>query len=194
MTLALVRHGRTRWNRDRRMQGRTDVPLDDCGRAQARAIGDALNRTERWSRIVASPLSRAAETAAIIAERIAVGAHPHGPPRFAPAPAVDTDGRLVERDYGIAEGMSVAEANDRWPRGNFPGSEPESVVVERAVDALTDLARAPEHAVVVAHGTLIRVALAELTGAPCPRVLNGEALILGRANAAARVLERLSPP
>jgi broad specificity phosphatase PhoE len=68
--LICVRHGRTAWNADRRFQGKTDVPLDDEGRAQARGLA-ALLRDEQIDRAVSSDLSRAIETA-----RIVLGARP----------------------------------------------------------------------------------------------------------------------
>jgi len=60
--LVVVRHGATAWNRSGRFQGRTDVPLDDVGRAQARAVGAGL-AGERFDLAVASDLGRARETA-----------------------------------------------------------------------------------------------------------------------------------
>jgi uncharacterized phosphatase len=66
--LYLVRHGETDWNRARRIQGATDIPLNDLGRAQAAEAGDLLSRRS-FDRVVASPLSRAAETGSIIAAR-----------------------------------------------------------------------------------------------------------------------------
>ena len=59
--LFLVRHGETEWNRERRIQGRTDIPLNETGRAQARATGALLAR-RRWDAVLSSPLSRARET------------------------------------------------------------------------------------------------------------------------------------
>lgn len=166
MTLALVRHGRTAWNRARRMQGRTDIPLDAHGRAQADAAGRALS-VAVWQRIVASPLSRARETAEIIAGRI-------------PDVAIEHNAALVERGYGDAEGLSVAEAQERWPDDAFPGGESVADATERGVAALLDLADTGHATIVVAHGTLIRLAVSRLTGEACPRVPNGQVVLLAR--------------
>ena len=65
MELICVRHGRTKWNADKRFQGHTDVPLDDEGRAQAAGLA-ALLRDQRIDVAVSSDLSRAVETARIV--------------------------------------------------------------------------------------------------------------------------------
>ena len=67
--LYLVRHGETDWNRQRRIQGLTDIPLNETGRRQARDTGMLLRR-RRWDGVFSSPLSRAVETASIIAVRL----------------------------------------------------------------------------------------------------------------------------
>ena len=64
--LYLVRHGETDWNRQRRIQGLTDIPLNDTGRAQAEAAAALIERSE-WDLVVSSTLGRARETAAILA-------------------------------------------------------------------------------------------------------------------------------
>ena len=145
---ALVRHGETDWNRERRIQGSTDIPLNDTGREQARATG-ALLASRRWTALVASPLSRAAETARLIGDHVGLGE-----PELEP--------RLAERDYGQAEGLTGAEIDVKFPDdADVPGREPREKVAERAVAALHDLAaRHPGEAViVVAHGGVIRSVL-----------------------------------
>lgn len=145
---ALVRHGETDWNRERRIQGSTDIPLNDIGRGQAHATG-ALLASRRWTALVASPLSRAAETARLIGEHVGLG-DPEIEPRFA------------ERDYGAAEGLTGPEIDALFPDGmHVPGRESREAVAERAVAALHDLAaRHPGEAViVVAHGGVIRSVL-----------------------------------
>jgi len=145
---ALVRHGETDWNRERRIQGSTDIPLNDLGRDQARATG-ALLASRRWTALVASPLSRAAETARLIGEHVGLG-----DPEIEP--------RLAERDYGAAEGLTGPEIDALFPDGaDVPGRESRAAVAERAVAALHDLAaRHPGEAViVVAHGGVIRSVL-----------------------------------
>ena len=149
--LYLVRHGETDWNRARRIQGTTDIPLNDTGREQARATGRLLSGRQ-WDGIVASPLSRAFETAQIIAEEL-------GLPEPTPLEA------LVERNYGEAEGLTGDELAARFP-GETPveGREERSAVAERALPALVELAgHGPDRSIiVVSHGGVIRTVLKEV--------------------------------
>jgi probable phosphoglycerate mutase len=141
----LVRHGETEWNRLRKIQGVSDIPLNDTGRVQAAALGDIL-APHRFDLIVSSPLSRALETAEILARKLGM-----------PAPlVVDT---LVERNYGEAEGSNGADLDVRYPLGTeIPGREDRAEVTRRAVSSLHDLAmKHPEADILaVAHGGLIR--------------------------------------
>lgn len=146
--LYLVRHGETDWNRQRRIQGRTDIPLNDTGRDQARLTGILLTRRP-ITRVYSSPLSRALETAEIIAAQLGV----EDP---------ETHEALVERDYGAAEGLSFAEIDARYPEGMpVPGRESREAVARRVVPALVALAAAHpgEALAVVSHGGAIRAAL-----------------------------------
>ena len=141
----LVRHGETEWNRERRIQGVSDIPLNDTGRAQAAALGDILVG-HNFDLIVSSPLSRADETARIIAQRLGM-----------PAPITVPD--LIERNYGEGEGSSGADLDRRYPPGtDIPGREDREVVTQRAVRVLHDMAIRHPHAdiVAVAHGAVIR--------------------------------------
>ncbi|MFC5501590.1 histidine phosphatase family protein [Lysinimonas soli] len=146
--LYLVRHGETDWNRQRRIQGLTDIPLNDTGREQARATGKLLAR-RRWDGVFASPLSRARETAAIIAAELGL-----------PAPTpIDA---LVERNYGAAEGLDWMQVETRFPAGTrVPGRESREQVGARVVPALVELAELHlgESLVVVSHGGAIRSVL-----------------------------------
>jgi broad specificity phosphatase PhoE len=146
--LFLVRHGETDWNQQRRIQGLTDIPLNDVGRGQARTTGRLLARRS-WDAVYSSPLSRAFETARIIAGELGLED---------PTP-VDS---LVERNYGEAEGLNFLEVERRWPdRGAVPGQESREEVVARVVPALRDLATAhpSQSLVVVTHGGAIRAVL-----------------------------------
>ncbi|GAA3296087.1 histidine phosphatase family protein [Arthrobacter citreus] len=160
--LVLVRHGETDWNQERRLQGRTDNPLNGVGRAQARKAGQLL-AANQWDVVVSSPLMRAVQTAHLIAD--AVGLQPAG-----------TVPGLVERDYGSAEGLHLNGLTEPQVTAALGIGEPEQAVARRGLAALRDLVvQFPgQRIVAVAHGTLIRLTLSELTGQRYPRVLNGE--------------------
>ena len=162
MTLfGLVRHGQTEYNRLGLFQGSSDVPLNETGREQAHVALDTLTPIA-WDLALSSTLSRAAETAQIIAED-------HGIPVGTPEP------RLVEIDWGAAEGNPVEEMEERYPGRTFPGRETTQSVIDRAAAALAALADAHPGArlLLVAHGTLIRLLLSGVTGEHLPSIPNG---------------------
>jgi uncharacterized phosphatase len=147
-SIYLVRHGETDWNAQRRIQGRTDIPLNDTGRAQAATTGALLARRD-WDGIFASPLSRAFETAGIIAAEIGLGT-----PGIVDA--------IAERNYGEAEGLNWEQIDAMFPGDTpVPGRETHEAVAERAVPALIALAlsNAGKSLVVVSHGGVIRSVL-----------------------------------
>lgn len=161
MIVALVRHGQTDWNADGLLQGSSDIPLNEVGREQARDVIFTL-RSRPWDAVVSSPLVRARETAAIIADGLGItlgAAH---------------DG-LAERDYGPLEGTPSADAIDRWPTRDYPGAETLDAVATRGSAALATVAADfPDSAVLaVCHGTIIRYTLARLAGRPVPGIDNG---------------------
>ena len=161
MIAAFIRHGQTDWNRDGLLQGSSDIPLNDTGRAQAR---DALMtlRSLPWDVVVSSPLLRARETAQIIADGLGI---PLGPAY---------DG-LVERDYGELEGTPSSDAIERWPDRDYPGAESLDSVATRGSLALLEIAADyPDRSVlIVCHGTIIRYTLARLARRPVPGIDNG---------------------
>lgn len=159
--LALVRHGRTDWNRRGLLQGGTDIPLDAVGREQARDAARMLADDE-WDTVVTSPLSRALGTGRIIAAHLGIG-------------VAGTVPELVERRYGAAEGLTREDAETRWSTGDFPGMESLGSVSSRGRRALDTLVSMHPgcRIVVVAHGALLRAVLDDLTAVPVPRIVNG---------------------
>ena len=166
-TLALVRHGETEWNAERRLQGSSDIPLNDKGRQQVRTTAELL-RDSSWDFIVSSPLVRAHESAEILGAELGV-------------PVVETVPGFVERHYGLAEGLKDGEALRalRIP-GGFEGAETEAEVAERASAALRGLVAEHPGAriIVVAHGTLIRIAMTSLSGHPISTITNAAHSVL----------------
>ncbi len=160
-TFALVRHGQTDWNVERRLQGSTDIPLNEVGRGQARDAVAVLAANE-WDAVVSSPLGRAAETADIIAAGLGL-------------PVLRRVPELTERSFGPAEGMQSGPELDalRIP-GGFKGAESEDEAADRGLAALESLARefAGRRLLVVTHGTLLRVTLSRAIGQTLPSVNN----------------------
>lgn len=162
--LTLIRHGLTAWNVEGRFQGQSDVPLSDEGRAQARALAGYVAAVQGVDAVVASPLVRARETAAIA---------------FPDHPAA-VDPRLQELHFGLFEGRTLAEneADPVWPvwiadpYGRVaPGGESYEQLRARAVAWLAD-ARAAHpgaHVVAVTHSGTIQMLLADLLGVERPR-------------------------
>lgn len=165
--LTLVRHGRTVWHGGNRYVGRSDIALDDVGRAQAEALAGWVC-THPHDVVACSPLARARDTAAPAAAALGVA------PEVVPA--------LRELDFGVAEGATLAELRARLPevaaafeadpaRHPFPGAEPPAAAAERVGDALRALvARHPGAALlVVGHNTALRLALCGWLGIPLAR-------------------------
>jgi probable phosphoglycerate mutase len=157
----LVRHGQTAWNAERRVLGRTDIPLDAIGREQAAGLARVLPRVNA---VYASPLVRAFETASALGDPIA-------------------DPDLVEMDQGYLEGLVATELGDRFPgvheswradAANFrlPGGETLTEVITRGRAALDRIAA--RHAggdvvAVVSHQLLLAAVLCSLRGEPLHR-------------------------
>ncbi|WP_431221312.1 histidine phosphatase family protein [Leifsonia xyli] len=155
--ISLVRHGQTDWNLAKRIQGSSDIPLNATGREQAETTGRALSGG-RFDAIYASPLSRAFDTARIIAGHIGLGE-----PR--PLAAV------AERNYGEAEGLTGAQILARWPEGvPVPGRETREEVVARALPALRELGEQHpgENVIVVSHGGVISSLVRHVTDHALP--------------------------
>ncbi len=151
----LVRHGRSEGNARKIFQGRLDYPLDEEGLRQARRAGAWLAE-QGVSRVIASPLLRAAQTAAIVAEACSV--------------RPEESGLLMEIDTGIFTGLGWDECASRYP-GTFaefearswdavPGAEPSGALYERAMRAwgmLRDSApRAGGKAAIVTHAGFLQ--------------------------------------
>jgi probable phosphoglycerate mutase len=166
-TLILSRHGQSVWHRENRYAGATDIDLTDTGRDQARALASwcAANPPDA---VCCSPLKRARDTAEPVCAALGV------------EPSIVDD--LRESDFGVAEGRTLGElAADRPdvverfradPAAHpFPGAEPPTDAARRGAAALRAVAvkAAGGTVLVVAHSTLLRVALCELLCVPVAR-------------------------
>jgi broad specificity phosphatase PhoE len=165
--ILLVRHGESIWNAEGRWQGAANPPLSDAGRAQARALAEAV-QGDGIDSLVSSDLDRARETAQIVARALALS-----------EPAIDAGWR--ERDVGDISGHTREEIEARWPglleqwrRGeleSMPGGERD--ITARVVAALERVAY--EHpgacTLVATHGGVIG-ALDRWIGNPYLRVGN----------------------
>jgi broad specificity phosphatase PhoE len=175
--LLLARHGQTEWHSDNRYVSRTDIGLTEMGREQASTLARRAEQ-EGVDLVLSSPLGRALETAKPAAA--ACNLEPQ------------TDERLRELDFGGWEGRTLSEIRDKDPESvrrfeesaehGFPGGEPLQEGVDRVLGVFAELSRLyPGRTVlVVAHNTLIRLALCRMLGVELgqyrrlmPRVVNG---------------------
>ncbi|MEA9983758.1 MULTISPECIES: histidine phosphatase family protein [Subtercola] len=156
--LALVRHGQTDWNLQKRIQGSTDIPLNATGRAQALDTASFLAGGD-WDAVLTSPLGRARETAQIIATSLSL-------------PSPQPVAGLVERRYGEAEGLDFEELHERFPgQSHVPGRETHRQVRERVHVALIEAAEARpgQQLIVVCHGGVISSLVRYATDGGRPR-------------------------
>lgn len=190
--LTLIRHGQTDWNLARRIQGSSDIPLNDTGRADARSAADHLIDADH-DMIYSSPLARAKETAEIIAD--ALGMEVAG---LVPD--------IREREFGEGEGMRVEDyiaAYGNW-HAEVPGAESLHDVGVRAIAALHAIDRdarrrsAPraESVIVVTHGGVLRAVIDHVSGGTLPRagevIANGAAYRFEVSPGSLRLLEKTS--
>lgn len=96
MNIYITRHGETEWNRQARLQGRTDIPLSEAGVLQAeKTRGGLRSLGVSFDKVYSSPLRRAVQTAQIISGF--------------PEEKIIKEGRIIEINFGDAEGKSIRE-------------------------------------------------------------------------------------
>ncbi len=162
LEVVLIRHGQSEWNASGRWQGQQDPPLTDVGRNDARRAAAGLGT---FDAVMSSPLVRAVETAATLAEGIGVG-------------PVLTDDRWMERSAGSWEGLTRPEIEVGWPGYLADGRRPDDWeaddrLIERARAALADLWAETTDAqvAIVTHSGLI-MAVERHLGEPSGRMPN----------------------
>ncbi len=150
----IIRHGQTELNHRKVLQGRSDYPLNEKGIAQAMEAAKRL-KAVRFDRVYSSPLTRAVETARIVA----------------PDCEVRTDDRLIEMDYGPYEGLDLTSMPPEVitffqdfvhnPAPN--GMEPLSSVVKRTGRFLEEFCRTKESILISTHAIALKGILEYLT-------------------------------
>ncbi len=144
-----LRHGETDWNAKGWSQGNVDIPLNPTGIAQAHAAAQML-RNRGIASIIASPLSRAKDTADAVAAVLRL-------------PVALEEG-LREVSFGVQEGQPMADWFADWVEGRFTPDEAESFadLRTRSVAAINRALAQPAPVLVVAHGALFRALRAEM--------------------------------
>jgi probable phosphoglycerate mutase len=158
----MVRHGETAWNAEGRVQGQLDIPLSAAGLAQAQCVAAVLPRG-RFAALYASDLRRVRQTAQPVAQKLGL--------------EVRAERALRERHYGAFEGLTYAEAKERFPGdyARFKAKEPEfafgsgeslRAFFERSIACIQDLARRHdgEEILVFTHGGVLEMAYRHATG------------------------------
>ncbi|MEN9604021.1 MAG: hypothetical protein RLZZ06_841 [Actinomycetota bacterium] len=156
--IGLLRHGQTDWNIDMRLQGISDIPLNETGHRQARRVAEILAEQE-WHRVVSSPLSRAQDTARYVSEALGLA-------------DIEIEELLLERSFGAAEGLSYDDWRERLQAGVVAeGAESIEDLEARANRLLARLAEVyeGERVLTVSHGALIRKIIGMVSGGEFPR-------------------------
>lgn len=148
--LCLVRHGETEWNLLRKIQGRTDIPLNETGKNQALDCKRYLSSLQ-WDLIVSSPLKRATKTADIINESMNL-------------PYLIMDD-FIERNYGSIEGLTLEQRENLNPDFQCPAQEKQDVLISRVMSGMNQLHQQYKNKriIVVAHGGVINRILSFLS-------------------------------
>ncbi|EQB38582.1 hypothetical protein M948_08325 [Virgibacillus sp. CM-4] len=163
-TVCLIRHGETDWNAQGKLQGKTDIPLNNTGRKQAEECGTFLNADD-YDVLIYSPLQRAKETATIINRHLGL-------------PFIEMDD-FKERSFGDAEGMTIEERFQVYPDKQFPHQEEREGFKKRVMTGLEKVTQQfpKQRILLVAHGAVINVILSELSngevGSGITKLMNG---------------------
>ncbi|MGP4068919.1 histidine phosphatase family protein [Halobacillus sp. B29] len=150
--IGLIRHGSTPWNKEKRAQGKSDIPLNQEGISDAEKLAERLY-TEVWEVLYTSPLKRAAQTAQIISNRLGL--------------EICYDIRLQEVDGGLIEGTTEEERIEKWGSGWREldlGIEKKERIKERGMSVINELVKKNigKNILVVSHGALISHLVSEL--------------------------------
>lgn len=150
-TICLIRHGETDWNLKGKLQGSTDIPLNETGIRQAEKSAAYLN-AEDYDVMVASPMKRAKRTAEIINASLNL--------------PYEEMSSFAECSFGDAEGLTMEERTTQYPDKTYPNREEPEDFIKRVMGGVDDvLKKYPDKRVlIVAHGAVINAILATVSG------------------------------
>ncbi|MFQ5351697.1 MAG: histidine phosphatase family protein [Candidatus Binatia bacterium] len=158
-SLILMRHGETAWNRERRVMGMADVPLNEAGEKQSRQAADLLAHFSVTD-IISSPLRRASQTAEIVGGVLGIDCV--------------FEQELCEVRFGRWQGLTYDEIRGDTQYLDFikdplgcptPGGETIADVQSRALDSLK-LARPGQTVLFVSHGDILRSVICHFLDIP----------------------------
>ncbi|MFX3673585.1 MAG: histidine phosphatase family protein [Paenisporosarcina sp.] len=149
-SICLVRHGETDWNLLGKLQGRTDIPLNETGILQAEECSEFL-KSSKLDVIITSPLNRAKQTAEILKKNFNV-------------PLIEME-KFIERGYGDAEGMLLEERDSAFPDKSYPNQENRVTLNRRVMDGIQEINQRyfGSKILLVAHGAVINAILADIS-------------------------------
>lgn len=147
VSIAIIRHGQTDWNREGRLQGIYNIPLNKEGIKQIRRLAGQMNGV-KWDQIVTSPLKRAHESAIILAEELKIE-------------DVKIDSRLQERDFGSATGKILKVPEKGMNFAHYTMVESWDILQKRMIDCIWEWTSQTqyENILFVSHGTAIKALL-----------------------------------
>lgn len=153
MDIYLLRHGETDWNRAGRIQGHTDIPLNQHGREQIVYTAEILASLHiDIDLILTSPLSRAYESAQIIAAGLSYAKED-----------IVVEPLLKERSFGMGEGLTALERKEKYPDGVYPKMETREALRKRALmafDKVREIGKDKGNILIVAHGAILHAVMA----------------------------------
>lgn len=149
--ITLVRHGETDWNKNKIIQGRFDIPLNETGKQQAIQTAKHFNH-DSFDVIYASPMIRAVETATIIKSEIQFNDE------------IQLNEKFIERDFGDADGKPIKAYYHMVHENNIANLESEETIKERVISGIKEIAlkHSNQKILIVCHSHIIKACLTAL--------------------------------
>lgn len=149
MYIFLIRHGETNWNKERKVQGRTNISINENGIKQALAVQKMFDN-KKFEAMIVSPLIRTLETGKIVTQHSIVD-------------SIVVDERIIEKDFGVTEGMNIDERYSKYPHGHARNEESYKLVRKRMKEAIEDYSKKYKNDIlVVTHGSALAALTKEL--------------------------------